>query len=68
MTNLARDIPDNSYLNRRIDRAYTRMVAARTAAWAHAWGDALVANCKARNELRSVAELCAIEKARGLRK
>jgi hypothetical protein len=59
--------PEHSYIDRRIARAYDRMLGAKTSAWAHAWGDGFVANVSARNAMRSVAEVRAIEKARGLR-
>jgi len=54
-------------VEQRIERAYQRMLAAKTLAWRYAWGDAFVANCSARNAMRTVAEVRAIEKARGLR-
>jgi hypothetical protein len=60
-------LPEHSYLNRRIDRAYTRMLAAKTRDWRCAWADAFIVNVSARNALRSVAEVRAIERARGLR-
>jgi len=62
----AQPIPENSYINRRINRAYDRMLAAKTSRWRHAWGDAFVANCSARNAMRSVAEIRQLERARGL--
>jgi hypothetical protein len=58
--------PEHSYMDRRIDRAYTRMLAAKTTAWAHAWGDAFVANVSARNAMRTVAEVRRIEIDLGL--
>jgi hypothetical protein len=60
-------IPEHSYLNRRIDRAYTRMLAAKTSKWAHAWANGMLSACRARNAMRTPAEIRAIEKARGLR-
>jgi hypothetical protein len=59
--------PEHSYMDKRIARSYERMLAAKTSAWAHAWGDGFVANVSARNAMISVAEVRAIEKARGLR-
>lgn len=59
-------VPENSYINRRIDRAYQRMLAAKTLAWRHAWGDGFVANVSARNAMRTVAEVRQIERAMGL--
>ena len=59
-------IPENTYLHRRIDRAYTRMVGAKTVEWAHRWGDAFLTYVRARNALRTPAEIREIEKARGL--
>ena len=51
---------------RRVDRAYARMIKASSQCWRHAWGDAFVAAVSARNALRSVAEVRELEKARGL--
>jgi hypothetical protein len=59
-------IPERSYMDRRVDRAYQRMLAAKTDDWRHAWGDGFVVSVRARNAMRSVAEVRAIEKARGL--
>jgi hypothetical protein len=33
--------PEHSSIERRIQRAYTRMMNARSEAWAFAWGDVL---------------------------
>jgi hypothetical protein len=60
-------IPERSYIERRIDHCYRRMLAAKSSAWAHAWSDGFVANVSARNAMRSVAEVRQLEKARGLR-
>jgi hypothetical protein len=60
-------IPERSAIDRRIDHCYRRMLAAKSSAWAHAWGDGFVANVSARNALRSVAEVRQIERDRGLR-
>lgn len=53
-------------IERRIQRAYDRMLAAKTEDWRHAWGDGFVANVSARNAMRTVAEVRAIERARGI--
>jgi hypothetical protein len=60
-------IPERSNIDQRIERCYQRMLGAKTEAWRHAWGDALVVNCSARNAMRTVAEVRQLEKARGLR-
>lgn len=61
-------VPEHQpHIERRIQRAYDRMLAAKTECWRHAWGDAFVVSCSARNAMRTVAEVRAIEKARGLR-
>lgn len=60
-------VPERSYIELRIQRSYTRMLAAKTDEWRHAWGDAFVVNCSARNAMRSVAEVRQIERERGLR-
>ena len=53
-------------IERRIERAYQRMLAAKSIEWRHAWGNGFVANVSARNAMRSVAEVRRIERARGL--
>jgi hypothetical protein len=60
-------IPERSYLDQRIQRSYSRMLAAQTDAWRHAWCDGFLASVSARNAVRSVAEVRQIERARGLR-
>lgn len=54
-------------IERRIQRAYERMLLAKSTEWRHAWGDGFVANVSARNAMRTVAEVREIERARGLR-
>jgi hypothetical protein len=62
------ECPENSpYLHRRIDRAYTRMIAANTPEWAHRWGDAFVTYVRARNAQRTPREVAELEKRMGLR-
>lgn len=58
---------EHSYIERRIQRAYDRMLAAKSVEWRHAWGDGFVANVSARNAMRTVAEVRQIERERGLR-
>jgi hypothetical protein len=57
----------HTHLDRRIQRAYERMLAAKSEKWTHAWGDAFVAICRTRNRLRTADEVLELEKARGLR-
>lgn len=57
---------NSPFLHRRIDRAYTRMIVAKSEAWAHRWGDVFVVYCRARNAMRSPADVRKIEQARGL--
>jgi hypothetical protein len=60
-------ISENSpYLHRRIDRAYNRMLAAKSTEWAHRWGDAFVHLVRARNAQRTPAEVRQLERERGL--
>lgn len=54
------------FLHRRIERAYNRMLAAKSPEWAHAWGDVFVVYVRARNAQRSPAEVRRLERARGL--
>lgn len=60
-------IPENSSINAKIDRAYKHMLAAKTEAWSHRWGDCFVVHVRARNSMRTPAEVREIEKQRGLR-
>ena len=55
-------------IERRIQRAYDRMLAAKTEDWRHAWGDAFVANCSARNAMRTVREVRELEEKLGLKR
>jgi hypothetical protein len=55
------------FLHRRIDRAYTRMVAAKTQEWAHRWGDVYVTYVRARNAQRTPRDVAELEKRMGLR-
>ncbi len=60
-------VPENDpHIHRRIDRAYTRMVAAKSAEWQHRWGDAFVHYVRARNAQRTPAEVRELERQRGL--
>lgn len=59
-------VPENTYLHRRIDRAYTRMVAAKSPEWSHRWGDAFVNYVRARNAMRTPNEVRELERERGL--
>ncbi len=61
------ECPEHTYLHRRIDRAYTRMIAAKSQEWAHRWGDAFVTYVRARNAQRTPAEIRQLERERGLR-
>lgn len=61
------EIPEHSYIERRIQRAYDRMLAATSTEWRHAWGDGFLANVSARNAMRTVAEVRQLERERGLR-
>lgn len=67
MSPTAQQIPEHSYIDQRIERAYQRMLAAKSVKWRHAWGDGFCANVSARNAMRSVAEVRRIERDRGLR-
>lgn len=60
-------VGDNSpRLHWRIDRAYNRMLAAKSPEWAHRWGDAFVVYIRARNAQRTPAEVRRLERARGI--
>ncbi len=61
------ECPEHTYLHRRIDRAYTRMVAAKSQEWAHRWGDAFVTYVRARNAQRTPREVAELETRMGLR-
>lgn len=63
----AHPVEHQPHIERRIQRAYERMLAAKTTEWQHAWGDGFVANVSARNAMRSVAEVRQLERARGIR-
>jgi hypothetical protein len=51
---------------RRVDKTYARMIAAKTTCWRHAWGDSFKVCVMARNALRTVAEVRELEKKLGL--
>jgi hypothetical protein len=57
---------NSPHLHRRIDRAYTRMLAAKTPAWEHRWGDVFVCLVRARNAMRTPEEVRQLERERGL--
>jgi hypothetical protein len=57
----------HSSIERRIQKAYERMLKAKSECWRHAWGDGFVANVSARNAMRTVAEIRQLERERGLR-
>lgn len=57
---------EHSYLDARINRAFVRMLAAKTREWSHRWGDAFVMNIRARNAQRSPNEVREIERQRGI--
>lgn len=60
-------VAENSpFLHRRIERAYRHMLAAKTQAWSHIWGDAFLLYVRARNAKRTPAEIRELERARGL--
>jgi hypothetical protein len=54
------------FLHSRIERTYTRMLAATSPEWAYRWGDAFVVYVRARNAQRSPDEIRKLERARGL--
>lgn len=54
------------HIERRIERAYQRMLAAKSRAWRYAWSDGFLANVSARNAMRSVAEVRRLERELGL--
>lgn len=60
-------IPERSYVEQRIQRSYDRMTGAKTVEWAHRWADAFLLNVRARNAMRSPAEIRQLERERGLR-
>jgi hypothetical protein len=62
-----RGIPERSYLDQRIQRSYDRMTRARSVEWAHRWADAFLINVRARNAMRTPAEIRQLERERGLR-
>lgn len=55
------------YIHRRIDRALRHVLAAKSAQWAHRWGDCFVTYVRARNALRTPGEVRQLERERGLR-
>lgn len=60
-------LAENSpFVHSRIDRAYKRMCAAKTASWQHIWGDAFVLYVRARNSQRTPAQVRQLERERGL--
>lgn len=59
-------IEHQTRIEKRIQRSYERMLAAKSTEWRHAWGDGFCANVSARNAMRTVAEVRAMEKQRGL--
>lgn len=60
-------VADNSpFIHRRIDRAYNRMLAARSSVWAHRWADAFVVYVRARNAQRTPDEVRQLERDLGL--
>ncbi len=61
------ECPEHTYLHRRIDRAYTRMIAAKSQEWAHRWGDCFVTYVRARNAQRTPREVAELETRMGLR-
>jgi hypothetical protein len=61
-------IPENdNFIHQRIDRAYKHMLAAKTPEWSHRWGDLFVVLVRARNSMRTPAEVRQLESERGLR-
>lgn len=63
----AQPTPENSpHLHRRIDRALARMTAAKSTEWAHRWGDIFCIYVRARNSMRTPAEIRELENARGI--
>jgi hypothetical protein len=57
---------NDNRVHTRLERAYVRMLAAKSKAWEHRWGDAFVSLVRARNAQRSVAEVRELERQRGL--
>jgi hypothetical protein len=61
-------IPENdNFIHQRINRCYDRMILAKSSAWAHRWADVFMVYVRARNSMRTPAEVREIEKQRGLR-
>ncbi len=58
---------NSNTINQRIEKAYKRMLNAKTQCWQKAWGDSFVVHVRARNAMRDRDELREIERARGLR-
>lgn len=53
-------------IHRRLDKAYNRMLTAKTTEWAHRWGDAFVLLVRSRNAQRTPDEVRQLERDRGL--
>lgn len=53
-------------IERRIQRAYDRMCAAKDDCWRYAWGDLFCVLVRSRNAMRTVEEVRAMEKRLGL--
>jgi len=53
-------------IHRKLDKAYSRMLAAKSQEWAHRWGDAFVVLVRARNAERTPDEIRQLERDRGL--
>jgi hypothetical protein len=50
----------------RIERAYRRMLSAKTQPWRAAWCSGFIASVSVRNAMRSVEEVRELERERGL--
>jgi hypothetical protein len=57
---------NDNRIHQRIDKAYQRMLAAKSKVWEHRWGDAFVCLVRARNAQRTAAEVRELERERGL--
>jgi hypothetical protein len=57
---------NSPFIHRRIDRAYNRMIGAKSSCWERRWGDVFVLYVRARNAMRTPAEVRELERTRGL--
>lgn len=57
---------NDNRVHQRIERAYVRMLSAKSNEWAYRWGDVFCSLIRARNAQRTVEEVRQLERDRGL--